>query len=225
MDSKELTSAGAGEWIFFVSWNTSPKFFLLFYHMSHPTHTNYTLSMQWSLFLIQLASITDIISHSYTKISQTRNQFPMHPLKTIRTVKMAWHNRGKRSGTTVENALAHNELSLAVQGHWHLFFSQSIKFWVSSGSISSRKKLSFSRLSLRWSKPRSHRLQQEKCRPLRFSIWAQLTATSIEVPLCSMSLVMKALWIKQYLLLHVTPNWVLFGWESVSSFFCHQIFT
>ena len=26
---------------------------------------------------------------------------------------------------------------------------------------------------------------QEKCRPLRFSIWAQLTATSIEVPLCS----------------------------------------
>ena len=44
-------------------------------------------------------------------------------------------------------------------------FSQSMKFWVSSGSISSRKKLSFSRRSLRWSKPRSHRLQQEKCRP------------------------------------------------------------
>ena len=71
-------------------------------------------------------------------------------------------------------------LSLAVQGHWHLFFSQSMKFWVSSGSISSQKKLSLSR----WSKPRSHRLQQEKCRPLRFSIWAQLTETSIEVPLC-----------------------------------------
>ena len=40
-----------------------------------------------------------IISHSYTKISQTGTQFPMHPLKTICTVKMAWHNRGKRSGT------------------------------------------------------------------------------------------------------------------------------
>ena len=40
-----------------------------------------------------------IISHSYTKISQTGTQFPMHPLKTISTVKMAWHNRGKRSGT------------------------------------------------------------------------------------------------------------------------------
>ena len=51
-----------------------------------------------------------MISHSYTKISQTRNQFQMSPLKTIRTVKMAWHNRGKRSGTTVENALAHKEL-------------------------------------------------------------------------------------------------------------------
>ena len=74
-------------------------------------------------------------------------------------------------------------LRLVVREHWHLFFSQSMKFWVSSGSISSRKKLSFSRRSLRWSKPRSHRLQQEKCRPLRFSIWAQLTATSIEVPL------------------------------------------
>ena len=49
-------------------------------------------------------------------------------------------------------------LSLAVQGHWHLFFSQSMKFWVSSGSISSRKKLFFSRRSLRWSKPRDHRL-------------------------------------------------------------------
>ena len=92
-----------------------PNFFLLFYHMSHPTHTNYTLSMQRSLFLIQLASIPYIISHSYTKISQTRNQFPMHPLKTICTVKMAWHNRRKRSGTTVENALAHNELSLPLQ--------------------------------------------------------------------------------------------------------------
>ena len=76
-------------------------------------------------------------------------------------------------------------LSLAVQGHWHLSFSQSMKFWVSSGSISSWKKLSFSRRSLSWSKPCSHRLQQEKCRPLRFSIGAQLTATSIEVPLCS----------------------------------------
>ena len=40
-----------------------------------------------------------IISHSYTKISQTETQFPMHPLKTICTVKMAWHNRGKCSGT------------------------------------------------------------------------------------------------------------------------------
>ena len=30
-----------------------------------------------------------IISHSYTKISQTGTQFPMHPLKTICTVKMA----------------------------------------------------------------------------------------------------------------------------------------
>ena len=37
-----------------------------------------------------------IIGHSYTKISQTGTQFPMHPLKTI--------------CTTVENALAHNEL-------------------------------------------------------------------------------------------------------------------
>ena len=27
---------------------------------------------------------------------------------------MAWHNRGKRSGTTVENALAHKELSTVV---------------------------------------------------------------------------------------------------------------
>ena len=52
-------------------------------------------------------------------------------------------------------------LRLVVRGHWHLFFSQSMKFWVSSGSISSRKKLSFSCRSLRWSKPRSHRLQQE----------------------------------------------------------------
>ena len=51
-------------------------------------------------------------------------------------------------------------LRLALRGHWHLFFSQSMKFWVSSGSISSRKKLNFSRRSLRWSKPRSHRLQQ-----------------------------------------------------------------
>ena len=50
-----------------------------------------------------------------------------------------------------------------------------MEFWVSSGSISSRKKLSFSRRSLRWSKPGRHRLQQEKCRPLRFSIWAHQT--------------------------------------------------
>ena len=53
--------------------------------------------------------------------------------------------------------------SLAVQGHWHLFFTQSMKFRVSSGSISSLKKLSFSRRSLRWFKPLSHKLQQEKC--------------------------------------------------------------
>ena len=34
----------------------------------------------------------------------------MSPLKTIRTVKMAWHNGGKRSGTNVENLLALKEL-------------------------------------------------------------------------------------------------------------------
>ena len=34
----------------------------------------------------------------------------MSPLKTIGTVKMAWHNRGKRSGTNVENPLTLKEL-------------------------------------------------------------------------------------------------------------------
>ena len=38
-----------------------------------------------------------IKSHSYTKISQTGTQFPMHPLKTICTVKMAWHNELDKS--------------------------------------------------------------------------------------------------------------------------------
>ena len=37
-------------------------------------------------------------------------------------------------------------LRLVVRGHWHLFFSQSMKFWVSSSSISSRKKLSIGQL-------------------------------------------------------------------------------
>ena len=83
--------------------------------MSHPTHTNYTLSMQRSLFLIPLASIPYIISHSYTKISQTRNQFPIHPLKTIRTVKMAWHY--------MEHALAHNEFD-NLKGQCDLFNSE-----------------------------------------------------------------------------------------------------
>ena len=58
------------------------------------------------------------ISHSYTKISQTGTQFPMHPLKTICTVKMAWHNRGKCSGTQWVNLKRASSCCLQSNHHY-----------------------------------------------------------------------------------------------------------